>query len=62
MLTAFLAGAPTKDVNPLLPEDYDLLWSSVIFVALLIVVAIWVLPRLNKALDARAEAIEGGAA
>ncbi|QNO38523.1 F0F1 ATP synthase subunit B [Protaetiibacter sp. SSC-01] len=60
MLTAFLASAPTKDVNPLLPADYDLLWSSVIFVALLIVVAVYVLPRLNKALDARAEAIEGG--
>lgn len=60
MLTAFLASAPTADVNPLLPADYDLLWSAVIFVALLIVVAVYVLPRLNKALDARAEAIEGG--
>lgn len=60
MLTAFLASAPTEDVNPLLPADYDLLWSSVIFVALLIVVAVFVLPRLNRALDARAEAIEGG--
>lgn len=60
MLTAFLAGAPTADANPLLPADYDLLWSAIIFVALLIVVAVYVLPRLNKALDARAEAIEGG--
>ncbi|HTN56960.1 MAG TPA: F0F1 ATP synthase subunit B, partial [Protaetiibacter sp.] len=32
----------------------------IIFVAMLIVVAVYVVPRMNKALDARAEAIEGG--
>lgn len=60
MLSASLPTVRLEDVNPLLPADYDILWSSVIFVALLIVVAVFVLPRLNKALDARAEAIEGG--
>jgi len=59
MLRAFL-DVRTEDVNPLIPADYDIIWSSVIFVALLIVVAVFVVPRLNKALDARAEAIEGG--
>lgn len=48
------------NINPLLPYDYDILWSGVIFVALLIVVGVFVVPRLNKALDARADAIEGG--
>jgi len=59
MLRAYL-DVRTADVNPLIPADYDLIWSSVIFVALLIVVAVFVVPRLNTALDARAEAIEGG--
>jgi F-type H+-transporting ATPase subunit b len=63
MLRAFLAAEPTEeaaDINPLLPEFYDILWSGVIFVALLIVVWRFVVPRLNAALDARADAIEGG--
>jgi len=59
MLRAFL-DVRTEDINPLIPAEYDLIWSSVIFVALLIVVAVFVVPRLNTALDARAEAIEGG--
>ena len=50
----------TTDINPLIPADYDIVWSAVIFVALLLVVGIFVVPRLNKALDARADAIEGG--
>lgn len=60
MLPAFLDVRMAEDVNPLLPADYDIIWSAVIFVALLIVVAFFVVPRLNTALDARAEAIEGG--
>jgi F-type H+-transporting ATPase subunit b len=59
MLRAFL-DVRTADHNPLIPADYDIIYSSIIFVALLIVVAIFVVPRMNKALDARAEAIEGG--
>ena len=63
MLRAFLAAEPTEeaaDINPLLPEFYDILWSGVIFVALLVVVGVFVVPRLNTALDARKDAIEGG--
>ncbi len=60
MLRAFLDVRAEDTPNPLIPADYDIIYSSIIFVALLIVVAFFVVPRLNKALDARAEAIEGG--
>jgi len=60
MLRAFLDVRAEADPNPLIPADYDIIYSSIIFVALLIVVAIFVVPRMNRALDARAEAIEGG--
>lgn len=61
MLPAFLdARMAEGDVNPLIPAIYDIVWSAVIFAALLFVVFKFVLPRLNSALDARAEAIEGG--
>lgn len=61
MLRAFLdVRAAEENPNPLIPADYDIIYSAIIFVALLIVVAIFVVPRMNKALDARAEAIEGG--
>lgn len=48
--------------NILIPEVYDLVWSALIFVVLLI--AFWklFLPRLQTMLDARAEAIEGNIA
>lgn len=59
MLRAFL-DVRAEDPNPLIPADYDIIYSSIIFVAMLIVVAVYVVPRMNKALDARAEAIEGG--
>jgi F-type H+-transporting ATPase subunit b len=62
MLRAFLVevAAEEEAINPLLPELYDIVWSAVIFVALLLVIGIFVVPRLNKSLDARADAIEGG--
>jgi len=60
MLRAFLDVRTQETPNPLIPADYDIIYSAIIFVALLIVVAIVVVPRMNKALDARAEAIEGG--
>ena len=60
MLRAFFDVRAEEPPNPLIPADYDIIYSSIIFVALLIVVAIFVVPRMNRALDARAEAIEGG--
>jgi F-type H+-transporting ATPase subunit b len=46
----------------LLPEFYDILWSAVAFVVI-VVFFIWkVLPRLNATLDERRDVIEGGIA
>jgi F-type H+-transporting ATPase subunit b len=61
MLHAFFAEVHAEEeaINPLIPADYDIIWSAVIFVALLIVVGIKVVPRLNAFLDARSDAIEG---
>jgi F-type H+-transporting ATPase subunit b len=46
--------------NPLLPEAYDVLWSAVAFLIILIVFWRVVTPRITKMLDERTEAIEGG--
>ncbi|WP_394551391.1 F0F1 ATP synthase subunit B [Agromyces sp. MMS24-JH15] len=48
--------------NPILPETYDLVWSTVCFVIILVFFWIYVLPRVQKMLDERAEAIEGNIA
>jgi F-type H+-transporting ATPase subunit b len=44
----------------LIPSIPDLVWGALAFVVVLIVVWKLVLPNVTKALDARAEAIEGG--
>jgi len=44
----------------LVPSLPDLVWGTIAFVVVLIVVWKLVLPNVTKALDARAEAIEGG--
>lgn len=61
MNNAVLAAAEGTP-NPLLPADYDIIWSAVIFVIILI--AFWkvFLPKFTAMLDARAEAIEGNIA
>ncbi|WP_072313036.1 F0F1 ATP synthase subunit B [Agrococcus sp. Marseille-P2731] len=46
--------------NPLLPEFYDILWSAVVFLVLLLIFWKVVLPRMQKLLDERSAAIEGG--
>ena len=58
MITNILL-AETAAKNPLLPESYDLFWSSVVFVILLTFFWFKVLPNFKKTLDARTEAIEG---
>ncbi len=45
--------------NPLLPAPADLLWSSLVFVVLLVFFWLKVLPNFKKTMDARTEAIEG---
>lgn len=48
--------------NPLLPADYDIIWSAVCFAIILLVVWRVALPRLGAVLDARSAAIEGNIA
>ena len=57
-----VAAAEGEAKNPLLPADYDILWSSVVFVIMLTFFWFKVLPNFKKTLDARTEAIEGGLA
>ena len=61
MISRILAAAAEGEVtkNPLLPESYDILWSSVVFAILLGFFWFKVLPNFKKTLDARTEAIEG---
>ncbi|TQL48513.1 ATP synthase F0 subcomplex B subunit [Homoserinimonas aerilata] len=57
-LTLAAEGTP----NPLVPADYDILWSAVCFIVILLVFWKAVIPRVTKMLDERAEVIEGGIA
>jgi len=62
MLNAFAVAAEegSAEINPLLPTLPDLVWGTVAFVIVLVLFIWKVLPALNKALDARSAAIEGG--
>lgn len=63
MHTAFLAAAVAAEEeqnNPLLPALPDLFWGAVAFVIILVAFFWKVLPRMNKVLDERRDAIEGG--
>ena len=64
MLHAVLRAATEGEAapNPVLPQWYDILWSAVCFVIILVFFWIYVLPRVRKLLDERAEAIEGNIA
>ena len=62
MISRILAAAAPEGAetpNPLLPADYDILWSSVVFVVLLVFFWFKVLPGFKRMLDERAQAIEG---
>lgn len=56
-ITVLAAG---EAQNPLLPATYDIVWSAVCFV--IIVVAFWklILPKFTDILNEREQAIEGG--
>jgi F-type H+-transporting ATPase subunit b len=54
-----VAAAEGEATNPLLPADYDILWSSVVFVIMLTFFWFKVLPNFKKTLNERTEAIEG---
>jgi F-type H+-transporting ATPase subunit b len=51
--------AAEEGQNPLLPADYDIIWSAVIFAVLLAFFWVRVLPSFKRMLDERAKAIEG---
>ncbi|MGF1662161.1 MAG: F0F1 ATP synthase subunit B [Kineosporiaceae bacterium] len=52
--------AAEEGQNPLLPAIYDIVWSSVVFVVLLVLFWRYVLPRYLSVLDERTDRIEGG--
>ncbi|WP_327113153.1 F0F1 ATP synthase subunit B [Nocardia sp. NBC_01730] len=60
--SALLAAAEGEEVNPLIPETYDIVWSIVCVVIIGILFYKYVIPRLMKTLDERSDKIEGGIA
>ena len=57
-----LAAAEEEAKNPLFPAYYDIIWSAVCFVIILLVVWKVALPKMATLLDARSAAIEGNIA
>ncbi len=60
VLTAAEGEAGT--INPLLPTDYDLLWSTVVALIIGFSFYRYVLPKFQQVLDERTAKIEGGIA
>ena len=54
------AAAAESEGSILLPAIPDLVWGTIAFVVVLIVIVWKILPNVNRGLDARADAIEGG--
>ncbi|MFS0893411.1 F0F1 ATP synthase subunit B [Microbacterium sp. 179-I 3D3 NHS] len=61
-LVTNLAAEGESANNPLIPAWYDIIWSGVWFLIILIVVWKVALPKLTKMLDERSAAIEGNMA
>lgn len=59
-LAAAVPAAEGSEHSILLPEMPDLIYGTIAFVVVLIVIIRVVLPNVNRALDARHDAIEGG--
>jgi len=57
-----LAAEEGEAHNPLFPAMYDLVWSAVCFIVILLIFWLYALPRMKALLDKRAEAIEGNIA
>ncbi|MFK3679500.1 F0F1 ATP synthase subunit B [Microbacterium sp. NPDC090218] len=64
MLNALVTNlaAEGEQNNPLIPAWYDIIWSGLWFLVILLVVWLVALPRLTKMLDERSAAIEGNIA
>ncbi len=54
------AGESDTEYNPIIPPNYDVLWSFVVFLFIVGAFLRFILPKLQKVLDERAEQIEGG--
>lgn len=60
-MTIFVAEATGVDpIKFLIPELYDIIWSAVVFIGLLIFFWKFAIPVITKITDDRAQAIEGG--
>lgn len=57
-----LAAEGGEDVNPLVPEVYDIVWSIVCVAIIGVLFWKYVIPRVITTLDERSEKIEGGIA
>lgn len=57
---AVIAATEGEDVNPLLPATYDIVWSIVCVAIIGALFYKYVVPRLMKVVDERADKIEGG--
>src|SRR6218665_828704 len=63
MLNALVTyAAEEAGHNPLIPAWYDIIWSAVCFIVILVVVWTVALPKMYALLDARSAAIEGNIA
>jgi len=64
MLTALVTYAAEEGAthNPLIPAWYDIIWSGVCFIVILVLFWVYALPRMKKLLDERSAAIEGNIA
>ncbi|MFO7689181.1 MAG: F0F1 ATP synthase subunit B [Cryobacterium sp.] len=50
------------ETNPFLPAIYDITWSTVVFLVVMVFFVRYAIPRFRQILDDRAEAIEGNIA
>jgi F-type H+-transporting ATPase subunit b len=62
VLATEISAAEETTANILLPHDYDIVWSSIIVVAVGIVFYKYVVPRFQAVFDERTAKIEGGIA
>jgi F-type H+-transporting ATPase subunit b len=53
-------GEDESTFIPIMPTNYDILWSFIIFLVIVVVFMRVLLPKLQKVLDERAELIQGG--
>lgn len=57
---ALIAASEAEDINPLLPETYDIVWSAVCIVIIGFFFWKFVLPKFQQVLADRSDQIEGG--